>query len=59
MMGPSRRVFAGVVIEYFFAIGQLILVLFAYFNNIVFESGWRTLAISLVFPTIPFLLYFK
>lgn len=59
MMGPSKRVFAGVVIEYFFAFGQLILVLFAYLNNIIFSSGWRSLAISLVFPTIPFLLYFR
>lgn len=58
MMGPKKRVFAGIVIEYFFAIGQIILVAFAYTNNILFSSGWRTLAISLVIPTIPFLSYF-
>jgi OCT family organic cation transporter-like MFS transporter 4/5 len=58
MMGPSKRVFAGIVIEYFFAIGQVILVAFAYTNNILFESGWRTLAIALVVPTMPFLSYF-
>ncbi len=58
MMGPSKRTFAGIVIEYFFAIGQLILVFFAYFNNVYFESGWRTLAIALIFPIIPFLSYF-
>lgn len=58
MMGPSKRTFAGIVIEYFFAIGQLILVLFAYINNVYFESGWRTLAIALIFPIIPFLSYF-
>jgi len=58
MVGPSKRTFAGIVIEYFFAIGQLILVAFAYVNNMYFMSGWRTLAIALIFPTIPFLSYF-
>ena len=58
MMGPSRRTFAGIVIEYFFAFGQLILVLFAYMNNMLFGFGWRTLAIFLMLFTIPFLGYF-
>ena len=58
MMSPKKRVFAGIVIEYFFAIGQLILVTVAYFNNVYFMSGWRTLAIALIFPTLPFLSYF-
>ena len=58
MMGPSKRTFAGIVIEYFFAIGQFILVAFAYINNVYFMSGWRTLAIALIVPIIPFLSYF-
>ena len=59
MMGPSKRVFAGVVIEYFFAFGQLILVVLAYLNNVTFMQGWRTLAIILIFPIIPFFSYFR
>jgi hypothetical protein len=58
MMGPSKRTFAGIVIEYFFGIGRLILVLIAFLNNMVFKSGWRSLAIALIIPCIPFLSYF-
>jgi OCT family organic cation transporter-like MFS transporter 4/5 len=58
IMGPSKRTFAGIVIEYFFAIGQLILVLIAYINNVLLENGWRSLAMFLILPCIPFLGYF-
>lgn len=58
MMGPSKRTFAGIVIEYSFASGQLILVLFAYLNNMVFENDWRVLAIVLIIPCLPFISYF-
>jgi MFS transporter, OCT family, solute carrier family 22 (organic cation transporter), member 4/5 len=53
MMGPSKRTFAGIVIEYFFAAGQLILVLIAFFIR-----DWRTLASVVIIIVIPFLSYF-
>lgn len=53
MMGPSKRTFAGIVIEYFFAIGQLILVFIAYFVR-----DWRTLSWIVIILTLPFLSYF-
>lgn len=58
IMGPAKRTFAGIVIEYFFAIGQLILVAIAYLNNVVLENDWRWLAILLILPCVPFLGYF-
>lgn len=57
-MGPSKRLFAGIVIEYFFAIGQLVLVAVAYINNVLLQNDWRALAIFLVLPVVPFLSYF-
>lgn len=53
MMGPSKRTFAGIVIEYFFALGQLILVFLAYFFR-----DWRTLSIIVIGLSLPFLSYF-
>lgn len=58
MMGPSKRLFAGIVIEYFFALGQLVLVGIAFVNNVVLKNDWRAMAIFLVLPCIPFLSYF-
>jgi OCT family organic cation transporter-like MFS transporter 4/5 len=58
MMGPSKRTFAGIVIEYFFALGQLILVVFAYTNYVLLGWSWRALATMLIIPCIPFLSYF-
>ena len=58
MMGPSKRTFAGIVIEYFFAIGQLILVAIAYTNYVLLGWTWRALAIILIIPCLPFLSYF-
>ena len=58
MMGPSRRTFAGIVIEYFFAIGQLILISIVYINYMVLQNSWRFLAIGLIFIGFPFLSYF-
>jgi MFS transporter, OCT family, solute carrier family 22 (organic cation transporter), member 4/5 len=58
MMGPSKRTFAGIVIEYSFALGQVILVAVAYVNNVVFENDWRALAITLIVPCLPFISYF-
>jgi MFS transporter, OCT family, solute carrier family 22 (organic cation transporter), member 4/5 len=53
MMGPSKRLFAGIVIEYFFGTGQLILVAFAFFIR-----DWQTLSWVIMIPCIPYLLYF-
>ncbi len=53
MMGPTKLTFAGIVIEYFFAIGQLILVLIAFFVR-----DWRTLSWIIIILTLPFLSYF-
>ena len=53
MMGPGKRTFAGIVIEYFFAFGQLILVFIAYFVR-----DWRTLSWIVIILTLPFLSYF-
>lgn len=58
MMGPSKRLFAGIVIEYFFAIGQLVLVAVAFINNVLLKNDWRVLATFLVLPCIPYLSYF-
>lgn len=58
MMGPSRRTFAGIVIEYFFAIGQLILISFVYLNYMILGNNWRVLATGLIFIGFPFLSYF-
>ncbi|CAF0803311.1 unnamed protein product [Brachionus calyciflorus] len=58
MMGPSKRTFAGIVIEYFFAIGQIILIGFVYVNYMVLGLSWRYLAIALIFLGVPFLSYF-
>ena len=58
MMGTSKRTFAGIVIEYSFATGQLILVALAYINNVLLENNWRALAIILIFPCLPFISYF-
>lgn len=53
IVGVSKRTFAGIVFEYFFALGQLVLVAFAYFIR-----DWRTLAWVTIIPTIPFVSYF-
>ena len=48
-VGPKKRLLAGIVIKYFFAIGQLFLVAFAYFIR-----TWRTLTWAIGLFTIPF-----
>jgi OCT family organic cation transporter-like MFS transporter 4/5 len=53
MMGPGSRTFAGIVIEYFFALGQLILVFIAFYAR-----DWRTLSWIIAILTVPFLSYF-
>ena len=53
IVGKSKRTFAGIVFEYFFALGQLILVLMAYLIR-----DWRTLAWVAIVPAVPFISYY-
>lgn len=53
IVGPSHRAYAAMVFTSFFAIGQLFLVMMAYFIR-----DWRTLAGVMVIPLVPFLGYF-
>jgi len=53
IVGPKKRLLAGIVIEYFFAFGQLFLVGFAYFIR-----TWRTLTWSISLFTVPFIFFY-
>ncbi|CAF3885922.1 unnamed protein product [Adineta steineri] len=53
IVGPAQRVFSGIVIEYFFALGELILLVFAY----MFRT-WRLLHATLAVLSIPFLFFY-
>lgn len=53
LVGPKKRLLAGIVIEYFFAFGQLFLVGFAYFIR-----TWRTLTWSISLFTVPFIFFY-
>ena len=52
-VGPKKRLLTGIVIEYFFAFGQFILLIFAYFIR-----DWRRLSWSISLFTIPYLLFY-
>ena len=52
-MGQNKRTFAGIVFEYFFGIGQLILVFLAYFIR-----DWFNLSLTVLITTLPFAAYF-
>ncbi|KAF4533495.1 hypothetical protein B566_EDAN000980 [Ephemera danica] len=52
MVGPSKRLYAGVVVQYFFTLGYMLTALFAYFI-----TDWRTLQIALSLPGLLFLSY--
>jgi OCT family organic cation transporter-like MFS transporter 4/5 len=58
MMGPAKRTFAGIVIVYFFALGQVVLVAAAYVNNVLLGNDWRPLAIAFIIPCLPYISYF-
>lgn len=52
IVGPSKRVWAGIVIEYFFAIGLVVLAGVAYFIR-----HWKYIEIAVSAPSVFFLLY--
>jgi hypothetical protein len=45
MVGPKKRLYSGVVVNYFFASGEIVLVIFAYFIR-----DWRTLSWAILIP---------
>jgi hypothetical protein len=51
LVGPKNKFLVAIIIQYCFALGQLILVAFAYFIR-----EWRRLTYTLSIFTIPFLL---
>ncbi|CAF0767154.1 unnamed protein product [Adineta ricciae] len=53
IVGPSKRLLAGIVIEYFFAFGQFFLLAFAYFIR-----TWRALAGAISLFTVPFIFFY-
>ncbi|CAF3255495.1 unnamed protein product [Rotaria socialis] len=53
IVGPKQRLFTGIVIEYFFAGGELVLLGFAYFMR-----SWRQLNTTLAMFSIPFLFFY-
>jgi hypothetical protein len=53
LMSSKNRTFAAIGFEHFFSIGQLILVLFAYFF-----PDWRILSLIFIVPCIPFIFYY-
>lgn len=52
-VGQSKRSKAAIIFEHFFSVGQLLLVLLAYFLR-----DWRCLAFAIMLLTVPFLGYF-
>lgn len=53
MVGPTYRLFAGVVIMMFFSVGYMLTALFAYFF-----TDWRWLQIALTLPGLLFMCYY-
>lgn len=53
MVGPSRRLFAGVVSMMFFSFGYMLVAAFAYFI-----TDWRYLQIALTLPGVLFMVYY-
>ncbi|GAB1868195.1 Organic cation transporter protein [Camponotus japonicus] len=52
MVGPKKRLIAGVGVQLFFTIGYLLTAAFAYYI-----TNWRMLQVALTIPSIVFLLY--
>lgn len=53
MVGPSKRLFAGIFVMMFFSVGFMLTALFAYFIH-----DWRGLQIGLTLPGLLFLSYY-
>ncbi|CAF3355901.1 unnamed protein product [Rotaria sp. Silwood1] len=53
IVGPSKRLLTGIVIEYFFAFGQLFLALFANYIR-----TWRALTGAISIFTVPFIFFY-
>ena len=53
MVGPSKRMWAGVIIEYFFAIGLLILTGIGYLVR-----DWNYFEMAIAFPNLIYIIYF-
>lgn len=53
MVGPSKRMWAGIVVEYFFALGMIILAGVGYMLR-----DWRHINMAVTFPNLVFLSYF-
>nr|CAD7436092.1 unnamed protein product [Timema monikensis] len=52
MVGPNKRLFAGVVCQFFFTAGYILTALIAYFID-----DWRMLQVALSLPGIVFISY--
>jgi hypothetical protein len=52
-VGPKQRLFAGIVIKYFFAFGELLLLGFA-----LTIRTWRTLNAVLAVVPVPFIFFY-
>jgi hypothetical protein len=52
-VGPRQRLFAGIVIKYFFAFGELLLLAFA-----VTIRTWRMLNAVLAVVPVPFIFFY-
>ena len=53
LVGPKNKFLTAIIVQYFFASGQLFLVGFAYFIR-----EWRRLTITLSLFTIPFTFFY-
>ncbi|CAF0834845.1 unnamed protein product [Adineta steineri] len=53
IVGPSKRLLTGIVIEYFFVFGQYFLVAFAFFIR-----TWRALTGAITLFTVPFMFFY-
>ncbi|CAF3367192.1 unnamed protein product [Rotaria socialis] len=53
IVGPKQRLFTGIVVQYFFAIGQLLLLVFAFVIR-----TWRLLHMALAILSVPFLFFY-
>jgi OCT family organic cation transporter-like MFS transporter 4/5 len=53
LLDSKRKTFAGMVFQFAFPSGQILLAVMAYFIR-----DWRTFAWVVFIPTIPFLAYF-